>query len=400
MILKSELQSNLVSQIAFFQQKNSGLERDTEQSIDTETTFILVITGVRRAGKSTLLFQIAKNLKSSPSFLNFESPTLFDFETSDFSKLIDLLQDYKHCFFDEIQNVNNWEIFIRTLHDQEKKICITGSNASLLSKELGTRLTGRHLQIELFPFSYSEFIRFKKIKPNENSLTKYLNTGGFPEYVKTPKREILQQLLKDIVYRDIVVRYGIRNSDTFLRICLFLISNVAKEYSINSLTKTFDVGSATSVMNYINWLEDSYLIFSLPRFSWSLKSIAKNRKKVYAIDTGFIKANTLSSSKDDGRLLENLVYLHLRRQYKELYYFKEKGECDFVVKEYDTIKAVYQVCYDLNEDNKHREINGLKEAMAFFDLNYGTILTLDQEDKLILNNKTIQIIPIWKWMTN
>jgi len=317
---------------------------------------------------------------------------------ADFPKLNEVFGDQtEYYFFDEVQNVERWELFVRNLHDEEKKICLTGSNASLLSKELGTRLTGRYIQVELFPFSYNEYCSFKKLDRIARTFKSYLEFGGFPDYIKSKQKEQLQQLFKDIIYRDIIVRYGVRNSKLLIDIALFLISNAGKEYSLNNLKNAFGVGSTNSVASYVQWFEDSYLMFSLPRFSWSLKSVAINPKKIYTIDTGFAQANSLSFSDDPGRLLENAVYLQLRRKFSDLYYFKGKGECDFLVKEGNEITNLLQACTEVDTENMHREVGGLVEALTFFDKKAGVIVTLDQEDELKEAGKTIKLVPAYKW---
>ena len=180
-------------------------------------------------------------------------------------------------------------------------------SAAVKRKEFGTRLTGRHLRHELFPFSYNEFIRFRKLANNESSFEKYVQKGGFPEFLRDGNQEILQTLLKDIVMRDIAVRYGIKNSKTLMDVALYLLSNIGKTFSFNGIKKTFAIGSANSVSDYLSWLEDTYILFFLPKFSWSAKSISVNPRKVYAIDNGLISVNSLSFSKDNGRLLENSI---------------------------------------------------------------------------------------------
>jgi len=398
MVLKSEIEKAIQLQQVSFAMKQDGLERSLVADLKINQSHIVIITGIRRCGKSTLISQISKRLQKPFVFVNFEDPRIFGFELGDFTKLDELLGDsFEHYFFDEVQSVDKWEIFIRNLHDREKKIFITGSNASLLSKELGTRLTGRHIQIELFPFSYNEYCSFKKYKKSASTFTNYLNDGGFPEYLKSQQKEHLQQLFKDIIYRDIIVRHGIRNDKTLVDIALFLLSNTGKEYSLNSIKNIFKVGSANSIADYIKWFEDSYLLFSLPCFSWSLKSTAVLPKKIYAIDTGFSLANTLSFTEDTGRLLENAVYIELRKKYHNLYYFKQGGECDFIVKEGIKVTNAIQVCLEVHTDNMDRELNGIIAALEFFNLEKGIIVTLNQEDLLIKDNKTIQLIPAWKW---
>jgi predicted AAA+ superfamily ATPase len=399
MVLKSEIEKSLALQRLFLDKKENGFKREGLANLPINTRHILIITGVRRCGKSTLLQQISKELKEEFIFFNFEDPRIYGFELEDFTKLDEIVGDeIRHYFFDEIQNVEKWELFIRHLHDREKRIAITGSNASLLSKELGTRLTGRNVQIELFPFSYNEYLLFLNLENNLTSFNSYLEVGGFPEYIKSNHKEQLQQLFKDIIYRDIIVRHGIRQAKTLIDIALYLIANVGKEYSLNGLKNTFGVGSANSVADYIHWLEDSYVLFSIPRFSWSLKSVSINPKKIYCIDTGFAQANSLSFSEDTGRLLENCVYLALRRKYKEIYYFKDQGECDFIVKESQTIIHIIQVCAEIHSENKAREVNGLLAALKFFSITEGLILTLNQEDVLWINDVKVCLLPVWKWL--
>ena len=275
---------------------------------------------------------------------------------------------------------------------------ITGSNSSLLSRELGSRLTGRHLRYELFPFSYMEFLDYTLKIPGKESFRDYMETGGFPDYIEIERIQILQQLLNDILSRDIAVRNNIRNIKQLNELIIYLLSNTGKPFSLNGLQKTFQFGSVNTVKDFISYFEDSYLIFTIPKFSYSLKKQSANPKKIYAIDTGMIKANTTGFSDDKGRLLENIVFLELRRKYNSIYYFKEKNECDFVVYNKDKIVQAIQVCYELNSGNLQREINGCKEAMQMFNLNEGLIISFDQEDIIREDNFTIKVEPIWKWL--
>lgn len=395
MILKEEIAAAVTGQKKIFSKEFSITQREAKSKIKSSSTHIEVITGIRRCGKSTLMRQIISEIQSAFAYLNFEDPRIYGFEVSDFPKLDEVFgENIGSYYFDEIQNVPGWEVYVRQLHDRGEKVYVTGSNASLLSKELGTRLTGRYLAHEIFPFSYPEFLDYQGKTDDQNSFEDYLNSGGFPEYLRDKNPEVLQNLLKDIVFRDIAIRYGIKNTKTLMNITLFLISNVGKEMSFNSLKKIFDVGSATTVSDYLSWLEDSYLIFFLPRFSWSAKSISKNPKKVYCIDTGFAKANSLSFSKDQGRLLENLVYILLRKTNMKIYYFRERKECDFVVFNGENCKWLIQVTEKLHVDNQKRELDGLLAAMNFFEKKEGFILTLNQIDSLSSDGKTIQILPV------
>jgi len=395
MVLKEELEAAVSGQKKGLSKKTKLTEREAIAGFKHSSTHIEVITGIRRCGKSTLMRQLITNTHQEFAYLNFEDPRIFGFEVSDFSKLDEVFgEEVSVYFFDEIQNVTGWEVFVRQLHDRGSKVYITGSNASLLSSELGTRLTGRHLSYEMFPFSYSEYLAYSEQEDSKESFLDYLYSGGFPEFLRDRNPEVLQNLLKDIVFRDIAIRYGIKNTKTLMEIALFLLSNVGKTTSINSLRKTFDVGSPSTVSDYLSWMEDAYLFFFVPKFSWSAKSISKNPKKVYAIDTGFAKANSLSFSNDNGRLLENLVFILLRKKDFELYYFNERRECDFVVMENKQCKWVIQVTEQVHGDNKQRELDGLVEAMTFFGKEEGFIITMDQNDKLTLEEKTVRLIPV------
>jgi hypothetical protein len=401
MLLKSTLKSIVKSQRDELSSFDYGIEREKLSQIDLKAPFALIISGIRRCGKSTLLRQIMRKMKKF-YYINFEDPRALNFEVSDFQKLDEIFnEEYgksDYYFFDEIQNVSKWELFVRSMLDKKKHFVITGSNASLLSRELGTRLTGRHLSYELFPFSFKEFLKFTGKKPGVNSFEKYLNNGGFPDYLKLGKAEVLQELLNDIIARDIVVRHKLRSSKTIKEMALYFLTNVGKEFSYNSLTKTFNLGSTNTTIAFTSYLEDSYLVFTVPKFDYSLKKQLINPKKVYSIDNGLSRVNSVSFSKDRGRMLENIVFLHLRKKSKDIFYFKEKNECDFLVKGKDkTIRAI-QVCYDLNEDNKKREINGLSEALTKFNLKEGLILTYNQGDVFNINKKKIVVKPVWKWL--
>ena len=391
MLLRSEIED-----VFHAQQKALKKELLTSRNYLVENTFkgkqVEVISGIRRSGKSTLMRMIMAHYAPNVVCFNFEDSRIFGFEVSDFKKLDELMgETHPVYFFDEIQNVENWEIFVRQLHERGEKVFVTGSNASLLSKELGTKLTGRYLSHELFTFAYNEFLEHTNQENNLASFENYRKLGGFPEFLDTQNTDVLQTLLRDILFRDIAIRYGIRNTKTLFDIALHLLSNVGKETTYNRLRKTFGIGSTNSVSDYLKWLEDTYILFFLPRFSWSPKSVLVNPRKVYAIDTGFIQANTTSHSADSGRLLENMVYLYLRQKNTELFYFREKGECDFVVMEKGNCKQVLQVCEEIHSDNKNREINGLIEAMNFFDLEEGVIYTLDQEDEFVIEGKKIKV---------
>jgi len=400
MILKETIKEVITLQRKALDESEIGTLRDELKGIKVLDSFALIITGVRRCGKSTLLHQLIRNQKKA-YYLNLEDPRLNGFDLNDLNKIEVIMEEMYGVggtyFLDEIQNVPEWEKFIRYLIDKKKKVILTGSNASLLSKELGTKLTGRHLKYELFPFSFKEFLNLKKLSPSLSSFKEYLFQGGFPEFLKKNNPAILHRLLSDIVIKDIAVRFNIKNTAILEKIAVFLISHVGKEFSYNSIKRTFNVKSVQSVIDYISFFEDAYLIFSVPYFSYSIKQQQVNPRKIYSIDNGFSSNNSSSFSKDNGKMLENLVFLALRKNYKNIFYFQEKNECDFVIKEKDKIIQAIQVCFDLNEQTKDREINGLVEALKKFNLDKGLILTFEQDDEFKLEGKTVKVLPVWKW---
>jgi len=375
----------------------------------------VIITGIRRCGKSTLLQQTRREYEKADYYLNFDDERLFNFTVSDFQVLyelfIELFGHQKTFFFDEIQNIEGWERFVRRLHDGGNKIYITGSNASMLSRELGTHLTGRHIQIELFPFSFSEFLDSEKVKFDIGRLStekkseikrcfnRYFEVGGFPDYVATENKAYLKSLYESIIYRDIIVRYKLANETALKELVLFSASNVGKEISFNSLKQMTGLKSASSIKEYFAYLENSYLLFLLPKFDYSLKKQIYTAKKVYMIDPGFAGTVAFRTSEDRGRLLENVVYLELKRRGLQIYYHKIKKECDFVIKEGVKIVEAIQVTQSLgNEKTRKRELNGLPEAMITYDLSEGLILTEDEEEELQMESRKISVLPVWKWL--
>jgi predicted AAA+ superfamily ATPase len=395
MILDTVIEQVAALQNNVLVSKNKGLLRKELENLPVLSSHALIISGIRRCGKSTLLRQLQDSKYSDAFFLNFEDPRLYDFERNDFTRLDAVIArtQKRVLFFDEIQTVPEWERYVRQKLDEDYRIVITGSNASLLSKELGTKLTGRYLMHELFPFSYEEFCTFKLLEFSPDSMLAYLRQGGFPEYLKQENEEILSRLFDDILMRDIVVRYGIRDVKTLQRIALYLISNVGNRITGNKLRILLEHGTTSTVMEYLSYLETSYLLFFVPKFSYSMKRQTVNPRKVYAIDTGFINANSVSFSDNYGHIFENIIFLHLRRNYNDIFYFSEKGECDFIVCEKGSVKYCIQVCYELNQDNLERETKGLFEALDYFNLKEGSIVTLQQTDCITCNDKTAYIVP-------
>ena len=398
MLTKLIIDQVIASQKERLDNIDTGLKRDIPD-FSSLTTHAVIISGIRRCGKSTLLQQINKTFNEKTLYLNFEDPRLAGFDISDFNRLQELISGMriKILFFDEIQNTGEWENYIRFRIDEGYRIFIAGSNASMLSRELGTKLTGRHISYELFPFSYNEYLEFKHENSETRSADKYLRTGGFPEMVKAGMPEILMQLFNDIVVRDIALRYNVRNTSVLLQLAVWLLSGSGKLITGNSLRKLFSIGSSSSIMEYLDYFSDAYLFFYVPRFSYSQKVQLVNPRKVFTNDNGLIDVNSLSFSDDNGRMLENMVFMHLRRRTKKIYYFAEKKECDLVVFGDGKVPALYQVCWKLDNDNLNRELEGLTEAMNFFDANEGTIVTFDQADSFTIGDKRINAIPFHEW---
>ena len=402
MILESVISYVAEQQRKRFQTRNVGMTRELVPALKSISSHALIISGVRRCGKSTFLMQMMTKMDmKSVFFLNFESPQLFEFSLSDFNRLDNVIaqQAPTVLFFDELQLVEGWEMYVRQKLDEGFHVIITGSNASLLSKELGTRLTGRHITQELFPFSYSEFLNFKQLTPSNESLKDYMQIGGFPEFIKNGDEEQLSILFDDILIRDIVARYGIKDIKSLHRLATYLMANIGNRVTATKLKQPLSIGATSTILSWFSHLELSYLVSFLPMFSHSTKAQLINPRKVYAIDLGLVNVISNTMTEDVGRKLENLIFLHLRRKYTELYYFDEKGECDFVAMKNNVVTEIVQVCYELTPDNLKRELNGLLQAMKFFNLQKAKIVTFSNTDFIHQDEFEIEVIPAFKYLT-
>lgn len=379
----------------------------------------VVISGIRRSGKSTLLNQILdKFYEKGVYYLNFEDERLVDFSVDDFNALyetfLELFGERRVFFFDEIQNVPKWEMFVRRMQGKGYKFFITGSNASLLSKELGAKLTGRCVNIELYPFSFDEYLLFNGYKPQKNVFSytaergaikkyfaEYLKHGGMPEYLKYKDATLLKRVYEDILYRDIVARYDIRQVKALRELGLYLLSNIGNLFSYNSLKNVLGVKSMNTVKSYADYLENSFLVSLVSRFSYSLKQQFVANKKIYCIDNGLAESVAFQFSKNKGKFLENLVFLELRREFPEIYYYRTSNnlEVDFLVKSGKKDISLIQVTDNLdNEKTRQREIGSITRAMEELKLRKAFILTEDTEEEVSLSGKTISIRPVYKWL--
>lgn len=375
---------------------------------------IIIITGLRRSGKSTLLKQIMHD-NNNFCYVNFEDERFIDFKAQNFERLhevlIEIYGENSIYFFDEIQNIEKFETFVRRLQDQDKKIILTGSNATMLSRELGTHLTGRYKSFGIYPFSFREFIKYKNINLDNTSMyltekkvqiiklfQDYLSKGGMPEYLKNEDIDYIRITYENIIYRDIIVRYNIKKQKILRELVNILATDIASKITYNSLKNILKLSNAITIKEYISHLENSYLFFELPKFDYSLKKQLSTPKKIYTVDPMFHMLCGMNYSKNKGRILENMVFIDLKRGGHEIFYYENKNECDFVIKDKNKISNAIQVCYNLHKENKKREINGLLEAMEKFKLKKGILLTNEQEDELSMNNKKITVTPVWKWM--
>jgi uncharacterized protein len=411
MINQRYLEQIVREQAENFKEKDAETVRDIDFKKYLKTPQITVISGIRRSGKSTLLKQFSKHYPDY-YYLNFDDERLVDFSVSDFQNLMVVFQKQfpsKVIFLDEIQNVEKWERFVRRIFEEGYKIFITGSNAKLLSSELATHLTGRYYKIELYPFSFKEFLRLNKVDHRQITSKKeveilknfdsYLEGGGFPEYVKNKNKESLKQIFEDIVYRDLLTRFKIREVKNFKLLINYLFTNFTGEISYNSLKILLEIKSATTVKNYIEFMRESYLIFELLKYDFSLKKQYVSNKKAYVIDNGVRNAIAFSFSKDSGKLLENLVFLELQRRREEIFYYKDKRECDFLVLKGLSVKEAIQVVLSLdNPETEKREIEGLWEAMEKFKLKKGLILTHSESRVIKKVGRTITVKPAYQWL--
>ncbi|MBI5393622.1 ATP-binding protein [Candidatus Woesearchaeota archaeon] len=418
MISKDKLKQTLIEQREAILQKPLGIERTILKLIEKKSKLphVVVLTGLRRSGKSTLLRQLMKKQYDDKDFyyVSFEDERLFNFKAEDFNiiyeTLVELFGEQKTFFIDEIQNITNFESFVRRFYDMEFKFFITGSSAKLLSKEIGTKLTGRHVDVIVKPFSFEEFLVFKNFKLDKQTIFKtntrvelkkhfanYLISGGMPEYVQYEDSEILTRVYEDIVIKDIVARYRVDNVKELKELYQYLITTVSQRFSYNSLRKFIRINSANTIKKYIDYLEETYFISQINKFDYSLKKQIINDKKIYVVDNGFIPRISLKFTKDDGWLLENAVFIELKN-YGDVFYYSEKFECDFIVAENKKVKEAVQVCWNLTQTNKERELNGLLEAMNQFKLKSGLILTHDQEEEIDVDTKKIIVKPVWKWL--
>ncbi len=462
---KSELSRIILSQQSLFQNHQDLIPRDRKIDCYLEGSEVVMICGIRGCGKTSLLKQIADRLDGIKVYINFEAIRPEDFEPRNFQDLRNIVSEFVsefhensgkeldekeieegrekqvYYFLEEIQHIPLWEWWLDSLYEQGIKVFVTGSNSKFMSSGNGLFLSGRSKLLKLFPFSFKEYLRLKGFEipvENLNCLTpsekdelfsyflKYFDNGGFPQVIKTGDFELSREYFEEISRKEILDRHKIEDAEGLRRLAVFLFSNVASEYSFETLKKVSGIENEEIVRLYLDYLEEAFLIYRVPELNYSQdngdnknssrsseENLAAASCKVYAGDTGFFKTVATNYPDSLGLRFENLVFLELLRRGKELFFFRDRRECDFVVKgegrQGQEFSGAIQVStYFGNPAVREREIEGLLGAMQEFGLEEGLILTLDDEEMLELNdeevsgqgwmNKKILVKPVWKWL--
>lgn len=408
----------LLEQFEAFWQRDTGTEREKLAEIEKAAGMphAVIISGLRRVGKSTLLAQMAHRLGEDRFYyVNFEDDRFLGFRAEDaddlYQMLVEVFGDRKIFIIDEIQNISGWEHFVRRFIDLGLKFFITGSNASLLSRELGTKLTGRYIPIELFPFSFTEYLRFQE-KPIPDlgrmttveraqlqaAMNTYLHSGGIPDALKYPELPLLRTLYDDVLYRDIATRYRIDAVTALKELAFYLISNPASRVSFNKLKEQLKLGSVNTISSYIDFLKNSWLIFTLNLYDFSVRRQQIAPKKVFCIDTGLANTVGFRFSPNTGKLLENLVFLALRRQTRQIYYYTTPAgfEVDFFLPEKQQLIQVAQ--HLENPSIREREVRALEDALRGLKVNNALILADAGEGSFEIKGIPVEIQSIAQWL--
>lgn len=406
------------------------INRNIDIPLEIPLRRAISIIGPRRSGKTFVMYQLMRNLldkginKKRILYINFERTDLESAEDKDLLNLMDVLyeiypENEKNkiwLFFDEIQNVKSWEKAVRTILDNEKiQIFISGSSSKLLSREIATSMRGRTISYKIFPFSFNEYLALNKVIVGKylsrsekiaviNNLRKYLEAGGYPETIIYPKEhdKILRDIIDTTIFRDIVERYNIRNVKLLKIMISSVINSASKEFSIHKFYRIIKSEgmsvSKNTIYNYLNALNDVFFVFPLRKFSYSYKRMEQSLPKIYVIDNGLLFVNGMT---DKSKLIENLVFVELTRDEKDVYYYKSANgkETDFVIKKNRKIVELIQVCFSLAEHNtKDRELSGLLKASKELKCNNLLFITWDEEKEEKIDNKKIKYIPLWKWL--
>ncbi len=401
-----------------------------ELTVPLNSHKVITIVGPRRAGKTFFLYSVIQHIEKKIGrkkiiYIDFEDERL-SLDSTQLHLVLDGYQqlypeiDLKevYFFFDEIQEIPGWEKFIRRLDSTiTKKIFITGSSSKLLSREIASALRGRTISYELFPFSFKEYLKYRKVNSEDIFSTRgknkiaaefkhFLSSGGYPEVFNCNEElavKILQSYVDIMLYRDIIERYRVSQVYVIKDMMRRLISNNACLFSINKYfndlrSRGIKIGKNT-LYDFMDYFTDAYLAFQLNKYDHSLAKQEQALKKIYVNDTGLGAACNFSVERNKGHLLETMIFLELKKSGLDVYYLNGNGECDFIVRKGRKIISAIQVCYRLNDANWDREIRGLLNALKRFKLSEGHVITIDREDKIEADGKKISILPAWKWLT-
>lgn len=404
-----------------FRQQEEYCSRPEENLIDLNSSLAQVVIGVRRSGKSTLCFNAIKKSGVKFAYLNFDDERLSQVSPLDLNSILECLYkiygDFNHLFIDEIQNIDEWYLFVNRLLRSGMQVLITGSNARLLSGELATHLTGRHLKVELFPFSFAEYCDYKKLSTlhgttKEKGLLRaafddYLHEGGFPELLnENRKQAYINTLVDSILKKDIEKRYSVKYKAAFENIARHLLNTAPAKINYSDLQKLFALRSDHTAENYVNYTKNAYLVCGLHKYSAKSK-IRVRDEKAYAVDVALMNQRENAFVGENlGWRLETIVYIELLRRYKpeecDVYYYEEtSGEADFLVCRGNSVEKIIQVSYDIsNLKTYKREINGLLLASSKTACD-NLLLITDHEAKIVFHNgKQIEIVPAYSWLVD
>jgi predicted AAA+ superfamily ATPase len=416
---------NTYKQVLLDQQKEKKeflpenlIKRREEVFFDLDSQLAQIVIGVRRSGKSTICHKVLQQNNINYAYINFDDERLYHLKTEDLNAVLEAIYmvygDFRYLFCDEIQNVPSWFLFVNRLLRQKIRLIITGSNAKLLSSELSTHLTGRYNQIELFPFSFSEILEYKKISGDDDStlgvarrksaFEEYMSQGGFPELLEVKnKKAYIRNLFNAIITRDIQQRFSVRYIESLRKIADYLTDTPCSEVNYKSLAKQFSFGSAHTAENYVGYLRQAYLLIGLQKFSFKSRERIRNEKN-YVIDTAFIStAKEGFSEQNFGWRLENAVCIELFRRRNQnlldVYYYKNSYEIDFVLCNDSSVVELIQVSADISTPKTfNRETNALFRAAKELRCSNLTLITLNENRIYTVDNQTINITSIINWL--
>ena len=416
MVTRGDLRKSLIDWLEWF--RKFSREFVPRQDVPSfQEGLCLALTGVRRSGKTSLTVQIASNLKKSDStfYFNFEDPLFFaGTDVTVIDTLLSIYQEYTGhtatiVILDEVQHVEGWERWVRKAVDTRQfQVIVTGSSSELLSSEIATSISGRVIESTVWPLSFIEYLRFHNKKPSSEGLylrelDSFLHWGGFPKASLTVQESdrilLLKQYLGDIVLRDVVARHKIKSQHSLQQLVTWYLTGVACPHSYTAVRKAFGM-SIELVSTLTEYLSQAFLVFEMTRYHANLKVQARDSKKIYIVDSGLRTVSLLSEREDRGRLAENCVYIELRRRKKEIFYFREEKEVDFLITELGKPVEALQVAYSDLDDAKtrEREVSALVECLDALGLKSGKILTYSYEDQQIINGHKIDFIPLYLWL--